>query len=78
MSEQQIDPAVNPFDVVEHLDKIKALPVDRTVKGRWGEQAGLKHLLFNCPNCTLQVAMSGPGKIACPHCLRCVVEVVAP
>lgn len=80
MSDKQIstDAEIKPFDVVGHLEKIAALAVDHTVKGRWGVQAGLKHLLFNCPNCTLSVAISGPGKIVCPHCARVTVEVQAP
>ena len=80
MSDAKIstDPIVNPADLAPMIDKIAALPVDHTIKGRWSQQAGIKHLLFNCPNCTLQVAISNPGKIVCPHCSRVTVQVLAP
>lgn len=57
-----------PLDVVEHLDKINALPTHFEVTGTPGSQLGLPHLRFRCPRCNVPAALSAPGKYLCPHC----------
>lgn len=61
-------PGDKPVDVIEHLDKIQALPVHFVVQGEPGSQFGLPHLKFRCPRCFVPAALSGPGKYLCPHC----------
>lgn len=57
-----------PFDVIEHLEKIQALPVAFTIEGVPGQQCGLTHLKFRCPRCNVPAAVSNPGIFHCPHC----------
>lgn len=71
------DSTNKPFDVIEHQEKIAALPVHHTVVGEAGQQFGLPHLKFRCPRCGVPAALSGPGKYLCPHCAN-VLDVQAP
>lgn len=77
MSDQQTSPEPQPFDVIEHLDKIQALEAKHTIVGVPGQQFGLPHLRIRCPRCNVPAALSGPGKFACTHC-GTVSNVTAP
>lgn len=46
------------------------------IVGEVGEQIGMKHLKFRCPQCGAALALDGPGHWSC-HC-GASVEVKAP
>ena len=80
MSDKKVtsDTQITPADVASVLDKIAGVQADHQVQGVKDQQFGVAHLKFRCPKCTLVSAIGGPGKIICPKCGQCTIEVLAP